>query len=39
VIERFNAPEVLNYDTMMPYRPENLRQHEQVRELYKPQKP
>lgn len=36
VIERFNAAEVLNYDTVMPYRPENLSEHDQVKEFYKP---
>ena len=36
VIERFKAAEVLVYDTLMPYRPENLRQHEQVTDFYKP---
>lgn len=34
VIERFNAAEVLDYDTMKPYRPENLRGHQQVRRYY-----
>jgi hypothetical protein len=34
VLERFAAAEVLNYDRMMPYRPEPLRDHEQVRHYY-----
>jgi uncharacterized protein (DUF2235 family) len=34
VIERFKAPEVLDYDLMRPYRPENLRNHEAVRAYY-----
>jgi hypothetical protein len=34
VIERFAAAEVLNYDTMMPYRPENLRDHDAVKKYY-----
>jgi uncharacterized protein (DUF2235 family) len=34
VIERFKAPEVLNYDTMVPYRPENLREHDAVKGFY-----
>ena len=34
VAERFAAAEVLNYDTMMPYRPENLRDHDAVKQFY-----
>lgn len=34
VIERFKATEVVNYDTMMPYRPENLREHDAVKQFY-----
>lgn len=34
VLERFAAAEVLNYDTMMPYRPENLREHDAVKQYY-----
>jgi len=34
VLERFKATEVLEYDTMKPYRPENLRSHEAVRQHY-----
>jgi len=34
VLERFAAAEVLNYDTMMPYRPENLREHDAVKRYY-----
>ncbi len=34
VIDRFKAPEVLHYDIMKPYRPENLRTHDQVRQYY-----
>ena len=34
VIVRFAAAEVLNYDTMMPYRPENLREHDSVKQFY-----
>ncbi len=34
VIERFAAAEVLNYNTMMPYRPENLRGHDAVKQFY-----
>ena len=32
--ERFKAAEVLNYDSMMRYRPENLRDHDQVKQYY-----
>lgn len=38
MIERFAAAEVLNYDTMMPYRPENLREHDAVKRYYEPAK-
>jgi uncharacterized protein (DUF2235 family) len=34
VLERFKAAEVLEYDTMKPYRPENLRNHEAVKQYY-----
>jgi hypothetical protein len=34
VIERFNAAEILDYDTMKRYRPENLRDHYQVKQYY-----
>jgi uncharacterized protein (DUF2235 family) len=34
VLERFAAAEVLNYNIMMPYRPEQLRDHEQVKHYY-----
>ena len=34
VIERFEAAEVLDYDTMRPYRPENLREHNAVKAYY-----
>jgi uncharacterized protein (DUF2235 family) len=34
VIERFKQAEVLNYDTMAPYRPENLRGHDQLKQYY-----
>jgi len=34
VIERFKQTEVLNYDTMAPYRPENLREHDQLKQYY-----
>ena len=34
VIQRFNAAEVLVYDTMTPYRPENLRTHNDVKQYY-----
>jgi uncharacterized protein (DUF2235 family) len=39
VVERFKAAEVLNYDTLMEYRPENLKEHDQVKEYYKPKSP
>src|SRR6266542_1283724 len=32
VVERFKAAEVLHYDIMRPYRPENLRTHDDVKE-------
>jgi len=34
VIDRFKEAEVLDYDTMRPYRPENLRNHDDVKENY-----
>jgi hypothetical protein len=34
VIERFQASEVLQYDTMVPYRPDGLRNHDQVKQFY-----
>ena len=34
VVERFKAAEVLDYDIMRPYRPENLRNHEAVKAYY-----
>lgn len=34
VIERFKFREILDYDTMKPYRPENLRHHKAVNEFY-----
>jgi hypothetical protein len=34
VIERFQAAEVLQYDLVKPYRPLNLRNHNQVRRFY-----
>jgi hypothetical protein len=34
VLERFKAAEVLDYDIMRPYRPENLRTHDDVKENY-----
>jgi uncharacterized protein (DUF2235 family) len=34
VLARFEATEVLHYDTMKPYRPENLRSHDQVKHYY-----
>ena len=34
VLERFKASEVLQYDTMKPYRPANLRDHEAVKQYY-----
>jgi uncharacterized protein (DUF2235 family) len=34
VLERFRAAEVLDYDIMRPYRPENLRNHEAVKNSY-----
>ena len=36
VLERFAAAEVLNYDLMMPYRPEPLRNHDEVKRYYGP---
>ena len=37
VIARFNAEEILDYDTMKQYRPENLRNHNAVKQFYPPQ--
>jgi uncharacterized protein (DUF2235 family) len=34
VWDRFNGPEVLIYDEVKQYRPENLKEHEQYREAY-----
>jgi uncharacterized protein (DUF2235 family) len=34
VLERFKATEILDHDTMKPYRPENLRTHDQVKHFY-----
>ena len=34
VLERFAAPAILNYDLIGPYRPEPLRNHEQVKRYY-----
>jgi uncharacterized protein (DUF2235 family) len=34
VIERFKAAEILDYDMMTPYRPENLREHNDVKQFY-----
>ena len=34
VIARFEAEQVLHYDLMQPYRPDNLRHHEQVKHFY-----
>lgn len=34
VLERLKAAEVLDYDIMRPYRPENLRNHEAVKAYY-----
>ena len=34
VIARFEAADVLNYDTVMPYRPDNLREHDAVKKFY-----
>ncbi|MBF9197778.1 DUF2235 domain-containing protein [Microvirga terrestris] len=34
VKERFEQPQVLHYDEMKPYRPENLRQHQDVAQYY-----
>jgi hypothetical protein len=34
VVERFKAKEVLQYDTMRPYRPESLRGHQAVGALF-----
>jgi uncharacterized protein (DUF2235 family) len=34
VKERFAQPAVLHYDEMKPYRPENLRRHQDVRQYY-----
>jgi uncharacterized protein (DUF2235 family) len=39
VIERFKAAEVLDYDTMRPYRPDNLKTHDKVKEHYRDPKP
>jgi hypothetical protein len=34
VLERFAAPAILNYDVIVPYRPEPLRNHKQVKHYY-----
>lgn len=34
VVKRFEAPAVLHYDVMKPYRPASLREHEEVRHWY-----
>jgi uncharacterized protein (DUF2235 family) len=34
VLERLQATEVFDYDTMRPYRPDNLKTHSQVKEYY-----
>jgi hypothetical protein len=34
VLERFQAAEVLDYDTVRPYRPENLRNHDAVKQYF-----
>jgi uncharacterized protein (DUF2235 family) len=34
VIERFKAAEILDYDAMKPYRPANLREHNEVKQFY-----
>jgi uncharacterized protein (DUF2235 family) len=34
VLQRFAEPAILNYDVMVPYRPEPLRNHEQVKHYY-----
>jgi hypothetical protein len=34
VKERFEQPQVLHYDEMKPYRPENLRRHQDVKQYY-----
>ncbi len=35
VYERFNLPSVVQYDAAVPYRPEELRQHERLAKYYK----
>lgn len=35
VVERFQAAEILDYDRMRPYRPENLKDHHAVKHFYK----
>jgi hypothetical protein len=37
VIARFNAAEILDYDAMKLYRPQNLRNHNAVKQFYPPQ--
>jgi uncharacterized protein (DUF2235 family) len=39
VLERFELPEVLQYDVMKPYRPPGLRHHVKVRDYYPPETP
>jgi hypothetical protein len=34
VLQRFAEPAILNYDVIVPYRPEPLRNHEQVKHYY-----
>ena len=34
VIERFKSSQILDYDTMKSYRPDNLRQHQDVKDFY-----
>ena len=36
VLERFAAPAVLDYDVIRPYRPEPLRNHDEVKQYYPP---
>lgn len=38
VLERFGAPAVLNYDVLMPYRPDSLRNHDLVKQYYETSK-
>jgi hypothetical protein len=39
VLDRFELPEVLQYNVLKPYRPEALREHAQVKHYYEEGRP